>query len=100
MAAPVTGHSQGSLYAVVMAYVLVLLALWKVDLGLATPSSWYSLGGNIPAAISLTTAPLYTPATVLPKSLRVAGPIADATETRRVATVALMLYASQDGLKK
>ena len=100
MAAPVTGHSQGSLYAVVMAYVLVLLALWKVDLGLATPSSRYSLGGNIPTAITLPPAPLYNPGTVLSKKLRVAGPMADATETRRVATVALMLYASRDGLKK
>ena len=100
MTAPVTGRSQGSLYAVVLAYVLVLLALWKVDLGLATPSSWYSLGDNIPAAINLPPAPFYNPGTVRPNKLRVAGPIADPIDTRRVATVAVMLYASRDGSKK
>jgi hypothetical protein len=100
MAAPVTGRSQGSLYALVMAYVLVLLALWKVDVGLARPSSWYSLGGNMPAAINFSPGSLSNPGTVLSKKSPVAGPIADGAETRRLATVALMLYASQDSLKK
>jgi hypothetical protein len=100
MVAPVTGRSQSSVYAVIIAYALILLALWKVDLGLTTPSSWKSLGLSIPVAVSLPPAPLDNPTSLLLNRLLLAGPNADATETRRVATVALMLYASGDGVKR
>ena len=99
MVAPVTGTSQSSMYAIAMTYVLILLALWEVDLGLAVPSSWHVSGGNIPAAVNLPSEPLHTPETLLQK-LRVTEANADETDTRRIATVALMLYAGQDGIKK
>ena len=88
-----------SAYAVLVAYALILLSLWQVDLGLARSTSSRA-----------TAAP--TSLTVLGDSSlqllnnspfnddEVARARVEKTEARRLATLALIAYVYRDGLKR
>lgn len=103
MAAPIYNSSA---YALPMAYALILVSLWNVDLGLAGPSLSLASADNTPVAVN------FSPVKALHNSAPVASnsfPFVDRaasraeaenTELRRLATVALVVYATGDGIKR
>ena len=88
-----------SAYAVLVAYALILLSLWQVDLGLArsassrataAPASLNVLGDSTPQLLN--NLPL--------NDDEMARARVEKTEARRLATLALIAYVYRDGLKR
>ena len=87
-----------SAYAVLVAYALILLSLWQVDLGLARSAS--SRATAAPASLNvlgdspqlLNNLPL--------NDDEMARATVEKTEARRLATLALIAYVYRDGLKR
>ena len=107
MAAPVRGPS--SAYPLLLALALVALSLWRVDTGLVEQQFSTQAGGDNAA----TSIAAFDPQADSRSQLRAASvddlafgswggiPVtADNEEVRRKATVALMVYATADGIRR
>ena len=90
MATAISGSFKPSAYAVVLAYALILLSLWQVDLGLPRSSS-----SSPPSAASAPPNVLES-STLEPLIDQIAKERLEKAQGRRVATVALMVYAAGD----
>lgn len=107
MAAPSVTPSSSSAYPLLLAYALVVFSLWTVDTGIVEQQSAPSGGNN-----AVTSSPL-DPQHDSPSQLRVSS-VEDLAfgswgatrreveneDMRRKATVALMVYATGDGLRR
>jgi hypothetical protein len=88
-----------SAYAVLVAYALILLSLWQVDLGLARSAS--SRPTAAPASLNVLGDSSLQLLNKLPFSDdQVARATVEKTEARRLATLALIAYVYRDGLKR
>jgi hypothetical protein len=111
MAAP--NSSNNSAYALVLAYALVVLSLWKVDLGLVGQPGFTAWGGN--NAVATRFAPTRTaddsrsevyhllasmlePSDATPSAAVGADPQNE--ELRRLAALTLMVYVAGDGIRR
>jgi hypothetical protein len=104
--------STSSAYALVLAYALVVLSLWKVDLGLVGQPGFTAWGGN--NAVATRFAPTRTPDDSGSEVYRLLASVlqSDATpsaavgadpqneELRRLAALALMVYVAGDGIRR
>jgi hypothetical protein len=72
MAAPNSTSSNSSAYAVILAYILVVLSLWKLDTGLVGRPGFTAWGGN--NAVATRFAPTRTADESRSEVYRVFGP--------------------------
>ena len=88
-----------SAYAVLVAYSLILLSLWQVDLGLARTASSRATAG--PASLNVlgdSTLQLLNDSPF--NNDEVTRARVEKTDARRLATLALIAYVYRDGLKR
>jgi hypothetical protein len=112
MANPVIRSSNSSAYALFLAYALIVLSLWKVDIGLIGRTGLtVSSGNNVVATRS---APIKPPDEsrihyrLLVSMLEQSGVTpsvgiatdAQNEEDRRLAALGLMVYATGDGIRR
>jgi hypothetical protein len=112
MATSFFGDSSSSAFALVLAYALVILSLWKVDTGLVGRRSSTAFEGS--GVIKTTLAPPNAPdesrselyrllaSTSEQFHIRLAGNGTEAQneEVRRLMAVSLILYVTEDGIKR
>jgi hypothetical protein len=112
MANPVIWSSNSSAYALFLAYALIVLSLWKVDIGLIGRTGLtVSSGNNVVATRFTPTKPpdesrihyrllvsMLEQSGVTP-SIGI-GPDAQNKEDRRLAALALMVYVTGDGIRR
>jgi hypothetical protein len=112
MANPVIWSSNSSAYALFLAYALIVLSLWKVDIGLIGRTGLtVSSGNNVVATRFTPTKPpdesrihyrllvaMLEQSGVTP-SIGI-GPDAQNKEHRRLAALALMVYVTGDGIRR
>jgi hypothetical protein len=109
MAAP--NSSNNSAYALVLAYALVVLSLWKVDTGLIGRTGLAASGGN--NVVATRSAPIEASDEPTQYRLLVSmleqsgvnpsariGTDAQNEEVRRLAALALMVYVAGDGIRR
>jgi hypothetical protein len=110
MAAP--NSSNSSAYALLLAYALVVLSLWKVDTGLVgRPGFTASDGNNAVARFAPTStaddaraevyhllASMLEPSDATPSAAVKADPQNE--ELRRLAALTLMVYVAGDGIRR
>lgn len=113
MANPVIRSSNSSAYALFLAYALIVLSLWKVDIGLIGRTGLTVSSGNNVVATRFT--PIKPPdesrihyrllvsmleqSGVTPSVVGI-GTDAQNKEDRRLAALALMVYATGDGIRR
>lgn len=112
MATSFIRDSSSSAFALVLAYSLIILSLWKVDTGLAERQSSATVEGS--SAVKTTLAPpkapdessseLYRLLVSTPEQFHVSlagnGTEAQNEEVRRLTTLSLILYVTEDGIKR
>ena len=113
MANAVIGPSDNSAYPLFLAYALVVVSLWKVDMGIVGQPFLTQSGGNNIGATSLAASKVDHSSR--PQLHRLRAPSdehfavdpsararteADNEEVRLIATLALMVYATGDGIKR
>jgi hypothetical protein len=112
MANPVIGSSNSSAYALFLAYALIVLSLWKVDIGLIGRTDLTVSSGN--NVVTTRFAPIKPPEEsrthdrLLVSMLEQSGVTpsvglgthAQNKEDRRLAALALMVYAIGDGIRR
>jgi hypothetical protein len=113
MAAPNSTSSNSSAYAVILAYILLVLSLWKLDAGLVGRPGFTAWGGN--NAVATRFAPTLTADESRSEVYRILASVleqSDATpspgiavdpedeELRRLTALALMIYATGDGIRR
>jgi hypothetical protein len=112
MATPNTTSSNSSAYALIVAYALVVLSLWKVDTGLVERPGFTAWDGN--NAVATRFAPTRTADDSGSEVYRLLASVlqSDATpsaavgadpqneELRRLTAVALMVYVTGDGIRR
>lgn len=88
-----------SAYAVLVAYALILLSLWQVDLGFARSAS--PRGTVAPASLNVLGDSTLQLLNNLPfNDDEVARARIEKTDERRLAALALIAYVYRDGLKR
>jgi hypothetical protein len=114
MATPIIRSSNSSAYALILAYALIVLSLWKVDMGLVGRPGFIAWGGD--NAVARRFAPIQTAdesrsqvyrllASTLERSDTTSAGVGVGTEPqneerRRLAALALMVYGSGDGIRR
>jgi hypothetical protein len=113
MAAPNITSSNSSSYVLVLAYALIVLSLWKVDMGLVGRPGFTASGGN--TAVAQRFAATQTAdesrsevyhlfASMLERSDATpsgrVGTEPQDEELRRLAALALMVYVAEDGIRR
>ena len=111
MATSFIRDSSSSAFALVLAYSLIILALWKVDTGLAERQSSTAVEGS--SAVKTTFAPpkapdessseLYRLLVSTPEQSDVRSiknGIEANEEVRRLTALSLILYVTEDGIKR
>ena len=111
MAAP--NSSNSSAYALVLAYILVILSLWEVDTGLVGRPGFSAGGGNNAGATRFAPTPtaddsrsevyrllssVLEQSDATPSAAVLADPQNE--ELRRLAALALMVYVAGDGIRR
>ena len=102
MAAPVGAPSGSSAYLLFLAYALILFALWRVDARLVEQQSAPS-GGNNAVTTSAPPRSHLRAASLEDLAFGSWGTIpvrAENEEVRRKATLALMVYATGNGIRR
>ena len=94
MATANSGSFKPSAYAVVLAYALILLSLWQVDLGLLRSSS------SSPPSSASAPPNVVESSTLEPLIDQIAIERVEEAHGRRLATVALIVFAAGDGQTK
>jgi hypothetical protein len=114
MATPIIRSSDSSAYALVLAYALIVLSLWKVDMGLVGRPGFTAWGGDNTVArrfASAQTADEFRSevyrllASTLERSDTISAGVGVGTEPqnqerRRLAALALMVSVSGDGIRR
>jgi hypothetical protein len=113
MAARNSTSSNSSAYALILAYILIVLSLWKLDTGLIGRPGFTAWGGNNAVATRFaftgtadeSRSEVYRVlASVLEQSDAAPSPgIAvdpEDEELRRLTALALMIYATGDGIRR
>jgi hypothetical protein len=114
MATPVIRSSNNSGYPLFPAYALILLSLWKVDMGLIGGTGLSVSGGNNVVATRF--APIKPPdesrthhrllvsmleqADVTTPTVRLGTDAQSEEEVRRLAALALIVYGTGDGIRR
>ena len=115
MATPTVRSSNTSAYALVLAYALVVLSLWKVDMGLVGRPGFTAGDGN--NAVATRFAPTQTADESLSEVYRLLASTLERSDTiasagvgtgtepqneerRRLAALALMVYVTGDGIRR
>jgi hypothetical protein len=111
MATSFSRDSSSSAFALVLAYSLIILALWKVDTGLAGRQSSTAVEGSsavkttlpLPKAPDESSSELYRLLVSIPEQSDVRSienGIEANEEVRRLTALSLILYVTEDGIKK
>jgi hypothetical protein len=109
MAASFITDSSSSAFALVLAYSLIILALWKIDTGLAERQSSTAVEGSsavkttlaAPKAPDESSSELYRLLVSTPEQSRsIENGIEANEEVRRLTALSLILYVTEDGIKK
>jgi hypothetical protein len=105
--------SNSSAYALILAYGLVILSLWKVDTGLVGRPGFTAWGGNNAVATRFAPTPtaddsrsevyrllasMLEPSDATPSAAVEADPQNE--ELRRLAALTLMVYVAGDGIRR
>jgi hypothetical protein len=113
MAAPNSTSSNSSAYALILAYILVVLSLWKIDTGLVGRPEFTAWGGNNAVATRFAPTPTADDSRsevyrllastleqfdAMPSAAIGADPQNE--ELRRLTAVALMVYVTGDGIRR